>query len=127
MVKQADLFPWGYTTRAHYLQGCWARHRLTEERWWEFWIDQEAKCAGCKQPFAHPWVKEAKEGLKVEVDHCHKQELEDEFGQVNLFRVRGFLCRRCNEFLGKIRDNQDTLRRLAEYLKRHGESLENLT
>lgn len=34
--------------------------------------------------------------------------------------VRGLLCRHCNDFLGKIEDNYETLNNLANYLKNHG-------
>jgi len=63
-------------------------------------------------------------GLKSEVDHDHSQTKEDEWGQPNLHYVRGLLCGKCNTLLGKLRDNRQTLQRLADYLKRHGDSLE---
>lgn len=125
MVKDAEQTAWGYTSRAQYLRHAWARYRLSEDRWWEFWTRQEGKCAGCEQPLAHPWIKQATFGVKPEIDHDHGQVVEDEFRQINLNYVRGLLCGKCNNFLGKIRDNQATLRRLAEYLKAYGQSLEN--
>lgn len=64
-------------------------------------------------------------GLKSEVDHDHSQKLE-EFEQPNLNYVRGLLCAKCNNLLGKLRDNKETLQRLADYLRAHGLTLESV-
>jgi hypothetical protein len=41
------------------------------------------------------------------VDHCH-----------TTGEVRGLLCQNCNQALGKLKDNPDLIRRLAEYVER---------
>jgi hypothetical protein len=42
------------------------------------------------------------------VDHCHKTGI-----------VRGLLCDSCNVSIGRLGDNPETLRRLADYLESH--------
>ncbi|WP_442951576.1 endonuclease VII domain-containing protein [Paenibacillus sp. GYB004] len=42
------------------------------------------------------------------VDHCHTTN-----------KVRGVLCQRCNTTLGKVQDNPELLRKLADYLESH--------
>lgn len=97
-------------TRTYYCKHIWVRYKLTLEAWQIFWDGQSGKCAGCLEEFAHPLNKSMLIGLKPEVDHCHKTE-----------RVRGLLCRRCNDFLGKIQDDQERMQRLVDYLKRNGD------
>jgi hypothetical protein len=118
-MKEQPVIVWGYANKSQYLGHMWESYRLTNETWQRFWDDQNGQCAGCQQPFAHPWIRAVSFGIKPEVDHCHSQEKEN-----NPNYVRGLLCRRCNDFLGKIRDNKETLQRLADYLKRHGQALE---
>jgi hypothetical protein len=45
------------------------------------------------------------DNYSLHVDHCHSSG-----------RVRGLLCAACNTMLGFARDNQETLRRAAEYV-----------
>jgi hypothetical protein len=33
--------------------------------------------------------------------------------------IRGLLCRRCNDVLGKVDDDREILRRAMTYLKKH--------
>lgn len=60
---------------------------------------QGGKCCGCQRGL---------NSLKACVDHCHATN-----------RVRGILCDDCNRTLGAVRDEPDTLRRLASYLEAH--------
>lgn len=60
--------------------------------------DQNNMCAGCQVVFT--------ELLYPCVDHCHTTN-----------KVRGILCNPCNMALGIIKDNPETLRRLANYLE----------
>lgn len=103
------LVAWGWAGIS-YLSKMWQTYRINLEDFNKFWDNQEGKCAGCGKEFAHPKRKEMKMGYKPEVDHCHKSG-----------KVRGLLCRRCNDLLGKVQDNQDVMRNLVEYLKRNGD------
>lgn len=90
-MAESLLIPWGYTTRAKFLKHAWERYRLTEDRWTAFWEEQEGKCGGCRQPLAHPWIREVRFGLKPETDHCHSQPKELSQYEINLKYVRGIL------------------------------------
>lgn len=54
-------------------------------------------------------------GQSLDLDHCHET-----------MRVRGALCRRCNNALGMVRDDPDTLRKLADYLETNAAGLPTL-
>lgn len=45
---------------------------------------------------------------RISFDHCHKSK-----------KFRGWLCHGCNVALGYVKDNSDTLRKLADYLDAH--------
>jgi hypothetical protein len=62
-------------------------------------LNQDNKCKVCKS--------EASDGqfTRLVVDHCHKN---------NTFR--GLICQNCNMALGNVKDNSETLRKLADYL-----------
>lgn len=115
MTKEKELVMWGWASKG-WIPNQWMRYKLTYEGWKKLWEAQNGRCAGCGEEFAHPKEREVKYGVKPETDHEHVEgracETQD---------VRGLLCRRCNDFLGKIRDNKDILANLLAYLKRHGE------
>ena len=113
----AELVGWGWAPK-EYLPGLWIRYKITQTEFDAIWAAQEGLCAGCKGVLAHPLRKEGKLGLKFDVDHKH---IADKACKTQ--DVRGFLCRPCNIFLGKVRDNSNTLRNLSDYLRRHGETL----
>lgn len=97
----------------NYTPNLWIKYKLTREAFNKLFWNQDGKCAGCLKVFAHPINKDsigAPMAARCEVDHDHKTG-----------KVRGLLCRRCNDFLGKIKDNRETLARLVEYLKRNGD------
>ncbi len=50
---------------------------------------------------------------RLSVDHCH-----------TTGKLRSLLCHFCNSALGKVKDNPDTLRRLAAYIEHHNVSRE---
>lgn len=62
--------------------------------------DQDGVCAFCK---GGP----ARKTKRLFVDHCH------ETG-----RVRGLLCLSCNQALGRLGDNVESIERVLVYLKR---------
>jgi hypothetical protein len=63
------------------------------------WLDTGA-CWICREP-------EPVAGRRLAVDHDHATGA-----------VRGFLCSRCNNVLGRMRDSADLLRAAADYLDR---------
>lgn len=71
---------------------------LTKEEYARFVLVNGGACAICLEK---PTRKSA-----MHVDHCHKTG-----------RLRGFLCSRCNQALGLMRDNIDLLKKAIEYLK----------
>jgi len=67
---------------------------------------QNYLCSVCEQP---NWVGHSGETKKLVVDHSHRGPGSN----------RGLLCDRCNKVLGFIRDSQELLFRLLEYLRKH--------
>lgn len=56
------------------------------------------------------WICEEPEsvaGRSLAVDHCHE-----------IGTVRGLLCSRCNQVIGRMKDRPDWLRRAADYVER---------
>lgn len=67
--------------------------------------EQGGKCLTCSADIEFNGL--GSPGLNSAViDHCHTSG-----------KVRGILCRCCNVALGNVKDNADTLRRLAAYLE----------
>jgi len=114
-MKEQEKVEWGWAPK-QFLPQLWIHYKLQQPDYERFWTEQGGKCAGCEVDFAHPLRKEARTGVKPEVDHLHVEDRRCEKQD-----VRGLLCRRCNQFLGKIRDNMDQLQNLLNYLKKHGE------
>lgn len=112
MPAADEQISWGWANRANYLKHLWERYKITNVEFDNFWGQQDGRCAGCVREMAHPYHKQAKLGIRPEVDHCH------ETG-----KVRGILCRRCNDFLGKIKDSKERLYNLLAYLRRNGEDI----
>jgi hypothetical protein len=68
-------------------------------------IEQDGKCATCRQ--SETATRNGK--LKALcVDHDHKTG-----------KVRGLLCSECNQGLGKLKENRDTLLNMIAYLDKH--------
>lgn len=63
------------------------------------WLDT-GKCWICHQPETIP-------NRSLAIDHDH-----------NTGAIRGFLCARCNNVIGRMQDNPDLLRSAANYLDR---------
>lgn len=109
-MTEMQKVPHGWAGK-QYLPQIYVHYRCTKEIFDRLWTGQDGKCAGCLKEFAHPWDKsDLRMGYKPEVDHDHKTE-----------KIRGLLCRKCNQFLGKIQDNRETLGRLKGYLERNGD------
>jgi hypothetical protein len=87
-------------------RSAWRRHvrnkyGLTDFQWAQMYADQGGKCAvrGCETYFNR--------GEGVETDHCHDSAV-----------VRGLICTRCNQSLGKAEEDPNRLRGLADYAER---------
>lgn len=59
--------------------------------------EQNNKCAICEEVFIE----------SPNVDHCHRTNA-----------VRGLLCKLCNSALGFFKDNEETLQRAIDYLRK---------
>lgn len=114
-MEDQALVGWGWASK-QYLQHLWISYRLTSKEYEGLWGRQAGRCAGCEGVLAHPWKKSLMQGLRPEVDHLHIKGK-----QCEAVDVRGLLCRRCNDFLRRIQDNQAALQNLVNYLKQHGE------
>lgn len=77
---------------------------ITLERYKEMLAEQNGVCAICLEPerFA---LKGNLHSLAV--DHCHVTG-----------KIRGLLCKCCNQAIGQLRDNVENLKRAIEYLSR---------
>ncbi len=118
-MKDQEQIGWGWAPKG-YLNTIFQRYRINNLHIEAMWGRQGGLCAGCKIEFAHPFRKELKTGVKCEVDHKHVDESKLQMLQkCEAKDVRGLLCRRCNDFLGKVEDNKDTLRNLLNYLDAH--------
>lgn len=67
---------------------------------------QNGVCSICNQPETFT-MKGRTHSLAV--DHCH-----------DTGKIRGLLCRSCNQAIGMLKDNIETLSKAIEYLKKHG-------
>lgn len=68
---------------------------------------QQNVCAICSQPESsidsrHQLIR------KLAVDHCH-----------STGKVRGLLCQTCNTTLGKVKESEEHLQALINYLRKH--------
>lgn len=76
------------------------RYGITEEIYLELLAKQDHVCAICQQSCAS--------GRRLAVDHDHATGC-----------VRGLLCRRCNQLLGRMEDSPLLLERAAAYLRKN--------
>ena len=79
----------------------WARrmrlYGITQEQFHEILRDQGAACPICTDALA--------DLSKIHVDHCH-----------DTGRVRGLLCGRCNQAIGLLREDAESMRRAIAYV-----------
>lgn len=73
----------------------------------DFFVMEEAQQGGCAICGYVPDPEDTRPRWRLlEVDHCH-----------DTSQVRGLLCRRCNDALGKFEDSQELLVRALTYLQ----------
>lgn len=85
------------------------RYNLTKEQYEDILRRQNNRCAGCARVFE-----------TYHVDHDHSCCAPVKRGRYNASCgkcVRGLLCKGCNQALGLIEDNIETMYSLIEYLK----------
>ena len=76
------------------------RYGITPEDYEEMLSKQKGKCAICDRQGQSPGNKRL-----LDVDHCHKTG-----------KIRGLLCNRCNQSMGKVKDDIDLLKKFLAYL-----------
>lgn len=69
-------------------------------------VEQNGKCAICKQPETGKAQNGSVKALAV--DHCHATN-----------KVRGLLCERCNKALGYFNDDPELMREAIEYVNKY--------
>ena len=80
-------------------------YKITPSIFNEMWENQSGKCVICKQPM----LPRGRKKSAATVDHNH------ETG-----KVRGLLCRGCNQGIGLLKDDPEVLQSAFEYLMKHG-------
>ena len=80
------------------------KYGLSYEQYSKMIVNQDNKCRLC--------LNEFKVKRHIHVDHCH------DTGQ-----VRGIICFKCNQSIGKLGDTIESLERVVRYLKGIGEFL----
>jgi hypothetical protein len=93
---------WEKYRRAHLKH----EYGLTKEQYDEMLLAQKGVCAICKQE--ETWKYKSGRIASLSVDHCH-----------TTGKIRGLLCRDCNQSLGKFKDDHNMLRAAYEYLSTH--------
>jgi hypothetical protein len=75
----------------------WALYSIPPEQYRDMLLAQDHKCAICRLPCTT--------GRRLAVDHCH-----------TTGRIRGLLCRACNQGLGQFKDDVALLNAAVAYL-----------
>lgn len=86
--------------RAAVYQGRLRKYGLTEHEQAQILDKQENRCAICGD--------EATGERGLHFDHCHSKG-----------NHRAFLCGRCNQTLGRVKDDASLLRAMADYIERY--------
>jgi hypothetical protein len=83
-------------------------YKITLEGYQDLFKIQGGVCAICRNPET---IADTKNGLirDLAVDHDHKTG-----------RVRGLLCRRCNQAMGLLNEDRDLLQQMIDYLSSPG-------
>lgn len=88
-------------SRASYRRGHLKKtYGIALEEWDAMLASQGGVCAIC--------LRVCRSGRRLAVDHDHTTK-----------KVRGLLCRDCNQSLGKLHDSAELLERAAVYLRKH--------
>ena len=98
-MTQRRQEPRGRTRGSRRREWIWLKYGISLEQVELTLAGQGGACAICRVPLAMD------EG---NVDHCHETGV-----------VRGVLCRPCNLGLGFFRDNEDSLKKAARYVRTH--------
>lgn len=72
---------------------------ISEAEFGSMYHNQQGKCAICQHDV---------DDVKMHIDHCHRTGM-----------VRGLLCQRCNQAIGLMRENEETLKAACEYIRKH--------
>lgn len=83
---------------------------INEQDYEEIQALQGDGCAGCG-------YKPPPEKRRLDIDHRHQKQDKKREPWERAPMVRGLLCHRCNRVLGILKDNPETLRKLAAYLE----------
>lgn len=67
MEKEKKLVEWGYAKKGVYLQNLFVKHRMNNVDFNNQWGSQAGKCISCGEALAHPFDKQLKQGVRVEV------------------------------------------------------------
>lgn len=89
------------------------RLKLTPEQLTQMFIDQDNKCAICKQPETRIFTSMVTKEQRVAslcIDHDHATG-----------KVRELLCHDCNTMIGKAKESIDNLQSAIQYLIKHQE------
>lgn len=82
------------------------RYGLTPSDYDRMLEAQGGKCAICRQP--ETFRRKDGSPMHLAVDHCH-----------TTGRVRGLLCRMCNQTLGRVKDSVELLQASIDYLRKN--------
>jgi hypothetical protein len=86
-----------------------AKYGITPEAFSNLWEKQEGKCAICKTGLSDGFCGNNVVNKAV-IDHCHTTQ-----------KVRGLLCRLCNQGLGLFKDNKESLIAATDYLGKNAD------
>ena len=81
------------------------KYNVTVEQYEAMFAEQNGVCAICLQPETAVYKDK---NYRLAVDHCH-----------NTLKVRGLLCRDCNQILGRFNEDIERFERAIEYIKKH--------
>lgn len=91
-------------TRSYAFGASLKKYGLSKEQYLDMLIEQNNKCAICKQ----------ETDKRLSIDHDHSCCVNGSCGKC----VRGLLCSNCNSALGFAKDNVDILKSMIEYLQK---------